>query len=91
MFFTNVFSYANRRRVCDHAYQRTVREIARRRRELAPILARHGIRLRAEVLDQARPHVMTSPSLRLISGRGVKARLDAGLSGLDRWLRAAAR
>ena len=31
MFFANVFSYANRRRVCDHAYQQTLREIARRR------------------------------------------------------------
>ncbi len=86
MFFTNVFSYANRRRVCDHAYQRTVREIARRRRELGPILAHHGIRLRAEVLDQEQPHVKSSPSLRLISGRGVKTRLDASLSGLDQWL-----
>ncbi len=87
MFFTNVFSYANRRRVCDHAYQRTLREIARRRREIAPILARHGIHLRTKVLDQAKPHIKTSPSLSLISGRGVKSRLDASLSGLDQWLR----
>lgn len=86
MFFTNVFSYANRRRVCDHAYQGTVREIARRRHELGPILARHGIRLRSALLDQEQPHVKNSPSLRLVGGRGVKSRLDASLEGLEQWL-----
>ena len=37
--------------------------------------------------NQAKPHIKTSPSLRLIAGRGVKTRLDASLSGLDQWLR----
>ena len=50
IFFTNPFSYAARRRVCEHAYLRTRLDLARRRPELAPILARHGIRVRWEAL-----------------------------------------
>jgi NTE family protein len=48
MFFTNMFSYASRRRLCEHAYQKTRIELYRRRHELGPILARHGIRIRLE-------------------------------------------
>lgn len=49
-FFTNIFSYATRQRVCEHAYRRTRRDLLRRRHELEPILARHGIGLRLELL-----------------------------------------
>ncbi|HZP88233.1 MAG TPA: patatin-like phospholipase family protein [Burkholderiales bacterium] len=87
MFFTNVFSYANRRLVCNHAYQRTLREIARRRDALAPILARHDIGLRLEVLDQDKPHVKYSPSLMPMTNAAVKTQLDASLDRLDGWLK----
>lgn len=50
MFFTNLFSYSNRRKVCEHAYQSTRADLWRRREELAPILARHGIELNLDVL-----------------------------------------
>ena len=53
MFFVNVFSFASRRRVLEHAYRTTLYEIAARREELEPIFARHGVRLRGDVL--ARP------------------------------------
>lgn len=54
MFFTNMFSYASRRRLCEHAYQKTRIELYRRRHELGPILARHGIRIRLEALKEKR-------------------------------------
>ncbi len=54
MFFTNMFSYASRRHLCEHAYQKTRVELFRRRHELGPILARHGIRIRLEALKQKR-------------------------------------
>jgi predicted acylesterase/phospholipase RssA len=54
MFFTNIFSFSSRRYVCDHAYQATRRELWERRKELAPIFARHGIRLRVDVLEEER-------------------------------------
>jgi predicted acylesterase/phospholipase RssA len=52
MFFVNVFSFASRRRVLEHAYRTTLYEIAARREELEPIFARHGVRLRGDVLDR---------------------------------------
>ncbi len=48
MFFANVFSYADRRRLCEHAYQQTRADLLRRSGTLKPILARHGL-----VLDEA--------------------------------------
>jgi len=51
MFFNNVFSFASRTRVCQHAYEMTRRELRARRQELEPVLARHGVRLRGDVLE----------------------------------------
>jgi len=50
MFFTNVFSYSDRRRLCEHAYQRTRDDLRRRRTELRDILGRHGVRINAKAL-----------------------------------------
>lgn len=55
MFFANMFRYSDRRRLVDHAYQSTRRDLLRRRDQLAPLLARHGLRLQPEALkDPAR-------------------------------------
>ncbi len=51
MFFTNVFSFSNRKAVCEHAYNSTRRKLWRNRARLEPILARHGLRLRTEILE----------------------------------------
>jgi predicted acylesterase/phospholipase RssA len=54
MFFTNLFSYSSRRRLCEHAYQKTRQELWTRRHELAPRLARHGIEINVGILrDQS--------------------------------------
>jgi predicted acylesterase/phospholipase RssA len=50
MFFANVFRYADRRRLVDHAYQRVRRDLRRHRATLEPLLERHGLRLRRPVL-----------------------------------------
>jgi predicted acylesterase/phospholipase RssA len=50
MFFTNVFSYSDRRRLCEHAYQRTREDLRRRRSELGEALGRHGITIDDEAL-----------------------------------------
>jgi predicted acylesterase/phospholipase RssA len=59
MFFTNVFSYTSRRWLTEHAYRITLDDLRARRSELAPILARHGIRLRDEILDDPNRTLMT--------------------------------
>jgi len=53
MFFTNVFSYAGRRRLCEHAYQKTRADLRRRLNELRPVMARHGITINEAVLADA--------------------------------------
>ncbi len=54
MFFTNVFSYADRKRLSEQAYRKTREELLRRHDELAPKLARHGVKINLGVLTD--PH-----------------------------------
>lgn len=54
MFFSNMFSYADRRRLSELAYRRTREELLRRHDELAPKLARHGVTINRAIL--ADPH-----------------------------------
>ncbi|MDH3404164.1 MAG: patatin-like phospholipase family protein [Acidobacteriota bacterium] len=54
MFFTNIFSFAQRRAVCEHAYDTTRRQLLERYDEWAPMLARHGLSLDRAVLEQER-------------------------------------
>ena len=51
MFFKNVFRYADRKRLAEHAYQRTRRDLYAHADKLEPLLARHGIRLRRDLLS----------------------------------------
>jgi len=51
IFFANVFSYADRKELAEHAYRHTISELKRRARELGPILARHGVELDRSVLE----------------------------------------
>lgn len=54
MFFQNVFRYSDRRRLAEHAYQRTRRDLLRQADGLRAILRRHDIRLRLDVLEDRR-------------------------------------
>ena len=51
LFFSNIFSFKNRRDVCEHAYQATRRHLRSRASDLQPILERHGLSLHLDVLD----------------------------------------
>lgn len=51
MFFTNVFSFAHRKRLAEHAYQTTLGDLRAHRDALTKLLHRHGLSLRNEVLD----------------------------------------
>ncbi|MGA2794028.1 MAG: patatin-like phospholipase family protein [Roseiarcus sp.] len=54
MFFTNVFSYSGRRRLCEHAYQRTRDDLRRRGAELRDVFARHGVTIDEKALAEPR-------------------------------------
>jgi NTE family protein len=84
IFFTSLFSYAARQAVCEHAYETTRADLARRAPVLEPLLARHGITMRWDVLDAADrtlPPAMPRRAGRI--GRAA-AELDASLRDLRR-------
>ena len=51
MFFRNIFSFRGRKELCEHAYDATRAELRARADELEPLLARHGVGLRRDVLE----------------------------------------
>ncbi len=54
MFFTNVFSYASRKQLIDHAYRTTRAELLDKANELEQFLAPFGLGLNREVLARER-------------------------------------
>jgi NTE family protein len=90
MFLANTFGYAQRRLLAEHAYQRTRADLRSRRSTLRVQLARHGIGIDDDVLDDRRRHlVRRAPK----GGRAASTlrRLDEVLDDLERLLPAAAR
>lgn len=51
VFFTNIFSYASRKTLCEHAYQATRKDIRSRQHELAPMLEQRGLSLNMDILN----------------------------------------
>ena len=88
MFLTNFFSFASRRRLAEHAYQRTLKELLARREELGPVLARHGIEIRLDVVvDRQRRLVQRGPRRKPLSaGAAAADRLSETLYALEHWL-----
>jgi predicted acylesterase/phospholipase RssA len=85
-FFTNVFSFSSRIAVCQHAYRATLDDLRHRHAELAPVLARHGLRLRAEVINH--PHRTLMHGMRTIPHpTDTTARLRRALDDVDALLR----
>ena len=89
LFYSSIFSYANRRKLCEHAYQRTRERLLARHRELAPMLARHGASLNLGVLrDRSLRLVRHDYQRRVVSApQKTLARLADTLHDLERWLR----
>ena len=86
MFFTNVFSFSNRKAVCEHAYNSTRRKLWRNRARLEPILARHGLRLRTENLEDQDRNLWKSVRLherRPRSRSPVTQRLEKALAKIE--------
>jgi NTE family protein len=51
LFFKNVFRYADRKRLAEHAYRQTRRDLLANAEGLQAILSRHGLTLRLDVLE----------------------------------------
>jgi len=83
LFFTNVFSYDNRQHVAELAYRSTLADLRAQRETLAPLLARHGLRLREDVLrNGAAPGLLDSLDGRPPRPSGATARLRRALDDL---------
>jgi hypothetical protein len=91
MFFANVFNYSERKRLSEHAYQRTRAELRRRYMELRPILARHGVTIdKAALADEARTLSRPDSTIgrrRAVRRYGSAGQLDHTLDRLEALLR----
>lgn len=83
MFFTNVFSYESRVRVAEHAYRSTLSDLHARYDQLAPLFARHGIRLRKEIVSDINRELMSSLGIRPPRRTDATTRLRRALDELD--------
>lgn len=87
MFFTNVFRYGERRRLADHAYQQTRRDLASHATQLAPILKRHGISLRQDRLKDTHRRFDSCWAEQRRFGTSVTLELGRTLEQLSDWVR----
>ena len=71
LYLANTFSYGQRRQLAEHAYQQTRSMLRSRRTTLAPKLARHGIALDLDVLEDPRRHLVARPLPRTRIGQAV--------------------
>jgi len=83
MFFTNIFSFSARRTIAEHAYRTTRRDLLRRRDELEPLLRRHGVRLRTEVLQDESRELWPGVALSSPLAPPVVQEMDRVLSRLE--------
>lgn len=91
-FFTNPFSYASRRRLCEHAYQRTREELWARRHDLMDKLEKHGLQLNLELLRDPSMRLGHKASKRPARAGSIVSKFDQledSLNELDRYLRIA--
>jgi len=86
MFFANVFRYADRRRLVDHAFESTRRDLRRRARELAPVLERHGLVLDRRALADPSRGFQSSLERQRRADREVARTLTSTLDRLERLL-----
>ena len=79
LFLANTFSYSQRRRLAEHAYQQTRQMLRARRATLAPRLAAHGITLDLDVLRDTQRTLVDA-------GRPARSRVARALRDLEQTL-----
>lgn len=71
LYLANTFSYAQRRQLAEHAYQQTRQMLRSRKTGLTAKLARHGISLNHDVLDDPKRHLSAPPKAPTRIGRAI--------------------
>lgn len=83
LFFTNVFSFASRNALCEHAYRRTREDLRTHADVLDHALQRHGFSLNHEILDQQNRSLMDSLSDHWYGHTDVGRKLSRALEELE--------
>lgn len=89
-FFTNPFSYASRRRLCEHAYQRTREELWNRRYDLTEKLQKQGLQLDLDVLRDASRRIDRQKIRRPARAGSIVSKFDQledSLNELDQYIK----
>jgi len=89
LFFTNVFSYASRNALCEHAFQATRTDLRERAAELEPVLAEYGMSLNIERLENPERSLFDSINYDLDGHAAVGRNLATVLDELEEALHAA--
>lgn len=71
LYLANTFSYRRRRELAEHAYQQTRAMLRSRRSSISEKLARHGVSLRQDVLQEPRRHLVALPKAPTRIGRAI--------------------
>ena len=83
MFLANTFSYRQRRQMAEHAYQSTRHMLRSRKTTLATQLARHGISLNMDILDDPKRQLVAPVPAATRVGRAI-ASLEEIMNDLTR-------
>jgi predicted acylesterase/phospholipase RssA len=83
LFLANTFSVSQRRALAEHAYQRTREMLRSRRTTLSAQLARHGITIDRQVLDDAHRRLVAKRSRAGTRSAQALKRLDETLADLE--------
>lgn len=88
LFFTNIFSFQNRKEICEYGYQSTRQQLLKHYDELSGILAKYEIHINREVLlDSKRTLYGQIEDNRQDSIKSALKRTDEVLSHLDELLK----
>ncbi len=71
LYLANTFSYSQRRSLAEHAYQQTRHMLRSRKTLLSTKLARHGIRINIDVLNDAKRQLVQAPAPTSRIGRAI--------------------
>lgn len=82
LYLANTFSYAQRRHLAEHAYQQTRQMLRSRKTGLSVKLARHGISLNHDVLDDMHRHLSKKTKAPTRVGRAIST-LQEVMDDLD--------
>ncbi len=86
MFSANVFRYAERRRLVDHAFEAARRDLLDRARELRPLLMRHGLRLDRKALTDPSRSFQAALERQRLADQRVAGDLGTTLDRLEKLL-----